>query len=327
MHRTATFILGSSIALTSLAEKVTPFTVADLKALAGRTLVVEMPTEDEAVGRDLNRPDLAWSYELTAVTHASYSAQIEETVRKNWTFNGSIEFKDRASCRELMKAKSPDHMLLLLVSTAPGFVWTHISVAKPHSLALLRTDSDGFHYDKKGKLVIDQLDLSVPLTADYGDPVKRSMGAINYRPADLDFSLYQLHRYVQWNLGREKVGDFADYVKDEIDRNCGRSRGAEVVAQADCFKDADDAAKADTFIGTPVRFASKEEQCAVYDSGTGERTVLFTYAYGELQGYHFLRRVLIDPQTREIIDGHTWGKMSEPPYYTATEFRALGKCD
>lgn len=327
MHRTAAFILSCSFVLAAMGEKVTPFTVDDLKALAGRTLVVEMPTEDEAAGRDLIRPELSPDYERAAVTHASYIQQIEATVRKNWTFNGTIEFKDRAACRELMKAKSPNHVLLLLVTTSPGYIWTHISTAKPHSLALLRTDSDGFHYDKKGVLVIDQLDMSAPLTADYGDPVRHIMGAITYRPADLDFSLYQLHRYLNWNLGRARIETFADYVKDEIDRNCGRSRGVEVVAQINCFKDTDDAAKADTFIGAPVRFASKEEQCAVYDSGTGERTVLFTYAYGELQGWHFLRRVLIDPQTREIIGGHTWGKMSEPSYYTATEFRALRKCD
>ncbi|HPJ53187.1 MAG TPA: DUF2924 domain-containing protein, partial [Flavobacteriales bacterium] len=85
----------------------------ELRALARRTLVVEIPEENP---KEIDRFNKKTAEERTAdyrATLESYRQVIEPAVRATWTFNEEIEFRTTSEILELFKQKSTKHVALM----------------------------------------------------------------------------------------------------------------------------------------------------------------------------------------------------------------------
>jgi hypothetical protein len=315
-----------------LATPGTPdeFTVEQLAAMAGRTLVVELATMEEWFAQlaPTAFQDSSRAGQLAA--HASYLEHIEEAVRTHWTFNANVEFKTRAECFALMDQKSPDHVLLMKADLSKdGFI--SLTDRSYMFEVLLLQRADGSHArNKKGEMTIDRADQIMFLAGRYQRNDKERFGTVVHHRADLAFTLRQFQRCIAWCIARGALTGYRTYVLEQADQNCGRMKDFGLVAQQDNFMGKSTMESCMKSYSGRLRFASHEEIGAIYLEREASEAVLFMLAFSMTEdGRTGIFKVAVDPATDDILEGHRIEKLagSQGPGFAEVDFKTLSECE
>lgn len=325
------YLLVSAQVVLAAPGQIDELTVEQLAAMADRTLVVELPTMEEWYA-DL--PPTALQDTLRArylTAHRSYLENIEEAVRTNWKFNTKVEFKTRAECFELMDKKSTDHVLLM-----KGELWGAGAIAFSESsfstevLVLQRAEASNGR-NKKGEMEIYLADRYMLLAGEYHREDKRGYRtSTTYHKADLAFTLRQFQRCIAWSLAEKTLGGYREYVREQVERNCGRMKDFGLVAQQDNFMGNATLESCMASYTGKLRFASHEEIGALYTAGDAAEAVVFILPFGSLEdGRMSFIKVVVDPSTDDLLEGHRIAKVagSQGPGFAELDFKSMSTCE
>jgi hypothetical protein len=325
------FLLIPAQVVLAVPGKSDEFTVEQLAAMAGRTLVVELATMEEWFAQ---LPPTAFQDSTRAVqlaAHASYLEHIEEAVRMHWTFNKNVEFKTRAECYALMDQKSPDHVLLMKADRSKDG-WISLTDQGYMFEVLLLQRADGAHArNKKGEMTIDRADQVMFLAGKYQRNDKaRFTSTVVHHQADLAFTLRQFQRCITWCIARNALADHRTYALEQAAQNCGRMKDVALVAQQDNFMGKSTKESCTTSYTGRLRFASHEEIGAIYLKGEATEAVVFMLAFSITEdGRASIYKVVVDPATDDILEGHRIEKLagSQGPGFAEVDFKTLSECE
>ena len=316
---------GSAHAQVSASIGASP---ADLKALAKRTLVVELPEPNQQVIAEF--PAKTADAKKTAYENslASYREQIEPAIRKYWTYNKEIEFKTTSEIIELFKEKNPKYVALLKVVLADGggaYAYS-FGLGVP---ALVLTATDGASkVNKNGQMTLTNWDFQAYLAT-----TPTNYGREDYSEASMKFTLLQAQKLLEWNTaaGNKKSENFIKYVKDQSAKNCAKLTSKKLlIAKQDLSKKMSPADAMDSY-GRNLELVDPSELESAYLNGDADKAVLFSVPVGigigtsvivEVTNLIYMR-VAVDPSTDQILGCIP---ASDARGITKTEMTILKKC-
>lgn len=289
----------------------------ELRALAKRTLVVELPEVNSKVieqFKDDGKDNLIGYYEGGL---SNYRAEVEQAIRKYWTYNKDIEFKTTSEIIQLFKDKDPRYVALLKVVLTPEGAYGYTSgVGVP---VMVYTATDGASkVDKRGQLQLTKWDFQIYLAT-------RFLGEM-YSDATWKFSMIQGQQFLAWNTapGRTRSESFIKYMKDQSEKNCGKLAGKQVLMEKNALSDKWTAAQAVDYYGRNLQLVDFSVVESDYLNGDAENAIMVSVPVGT--GISFdqvLARIVVDPSTDQILGCIP---ASDQRGITKTEMSILKKC-
>lgn len=305
---------------------------AELKALARRTLVVELPESNQRVIDHFSKKTAAEKTAAYEASLASYREQIEPAIRANWTFNEHIEFKTTTEIVELFRKKSPKYVALMKVVLADGggAYGYSFGMGVP-ALALTRTDGES-KVTNKGQLWLKEWDFQMYLVTTPTD-----VEAETYSPAGLKFTLTQAQKVLVWNIksGEKKSDSFIKYVKDRTEKNCRELASKKLLIDKDGLDKSVTPDEAKESYGHDMELVDHSELDSIYVNGDAGKAVLFSLPVGTIKGSMIVveitklayMKVVVDPSTNEILSSIVPGiGKTYVEGLTNADLRQLNKC-
>lgn len=316
---------GSAHAQVSASIGASP---AELKALATRTLVVELPEPNQRAIAEFPAKTADAKKAAYENSLASYREQIEPAIRKYWTYNKDIEFKTTSEIIELFKEKNTKYVALLKVVLADGggaYAYS-FGLGVP---ALVLTATDGASkVSKNGLMTLTNWDFQAYLAT-----TPTNYGREDYSEASMKFTLVEAQKLLEWNTaaGNKRSENFIKYVRDQSEKNCSKLSSKKLLmAKQDLSKKMSPAEAMDSY-GRNLELVDPSELESVYLNGDADKAVLFSVPVGIGMGTSVIvevtnliyMRVAVDPSTDKILGCIP---VSEPPGITKTEMSILKKC-
>lgn len=304
----------------------------ELKALARKTLVVELPEPNQKVIDKFSKKTAAEKTAAYEASLASYREQIEPAVRAYWTFNKDIEFKTTSQIVELFKKKSPKYVALMKVVLADGGgAYGYTFGAGVPALVLTRTDGDS-KVTNKGQLWLKEWNFQMYLVT---TPAEDEAEA--YSQAGLKFTLTQAQNVLNWNInGHEKKSkSFIKYVKDQTEKNCPQLASKKLLIDKDGLYKSVDRTEAMDSYGPNMELVEHGVIDSAYLNGDAENAVLFSLPVGTIKSnmilveitYLVFMKVVVDPSTNEILSSIVPGMMKTyVEGLTKADLRQLNQC-
>lgn len=322
--------LGSTVSA-QVAEKIWA-EPAELKALARRILVVELPEENPKVIDGFSKKTAESDIAAYRASLASYRALIEPAVRAHWKYNEQIEFRTTSEIIALFAKKSTKHVAMLKVVLADGMdVNAYTFGLGCPALVLTRTDGDS-KVSKKGQLNLIKHDYQMYLATTASET-----GEEAYSAERLMFTLTQAQKHIDWIIKTGKSQSFVKYCKAMAEANCPKLHGMEMIVPEDgLFKDmTQDEAR--TYYTQPMSFVSHADLDAAYATKAKGKAVLYSLPVGTISGSMIIvtvthlayMKVFVDPVTNEIVNATIPGQMGVPicEGLHKVDLRNLNECD
>ncbi len=316
---------GSAHAQVSASIGASP---AELKALATRTLVVELPEPNQRVIAEFPAKTADAKKAAYENSLAAYREQIEPAIRKYWTYNKEIEFKTTSEVIELFKEKNPKYVALIKVVLADGggaYAYS-FGLGVP---ALVLTATDGASkVNKNGQMTLTNWDFQAYLAT-----TPTNYGREDYSEASMKFTLVEAQKLLEWNTaaGNKRSENFIKYAKDQSEKNCAKLASKKLLmAKQDLSKKMSPADAIDSY-GRNLEVVDPSELESAYMNGDADKAVLFSVPVGvgigtsvfvEVTNLIYMR-VAVDPSTDKIL---ACIPVSEPPGITKTEMTILKRC-
>lgn len=279
----------------------------ELKDLARRILVVELPGEDpkllDALPKHATEKEIAEhraSIESYWASLESYRAMIEPAIREHWKYNEEIEFKTTAEIFELFEKRSTKHVALLKVVLENGMgISRYTTRLGCPAIILARTDGDS-KLTKSGNLLLGKYDYQMYLATTTSET-----GDVSYTPALMKFTLLQAQKHLAWIIKNGKSLSYVKYCKAMAEANCAKLHRLEMVVPEDGMHPGTTQEMARENYPYPMQFLSVPDLEATYTSGTEGNAVLFTLPVaavsGTLKSYLAYLKVFVDPSTNEVV--------------------------
>ena len=303
---------------------------AELKKLANRILVVEMPEENAKVIEDFPKKKAAQKTEAYRASIASYREQIEPAVKAHWKFNEQIEFKTTSEIVQLFKQKSSKHVVLMkvLLMDGGGISAYSFGFGVP-ALMLTRTDGEDNKITKKGEVVIRNHDFQSYLVVS-PDSAERE----GYTPATMKATLVLMQDYLNWNIKNKKSQTFMNYSKEMGKKNCGdlAKRTLLIDKNGGLYKGCTPEEAHSSYAYTLI-LVDRSELESTYMSGDESKAVLFSVPVGTIQGniimtYLAYSKYVLDPVSGEIMTAQNPGiGKSIAEGLMRADLKALSKCE
>ena len=305
----------------------------DLKKLAGRILVVELPEENAKVIEGFPKKRAAQKTEAYRASLAAYRAQIEPAVRAHWKFNEQIEFKTTSEIVGLFKQKSPKYVVLLkaLLLDGGGASYHSFGFGVP-ALVLTRTDGEDNKVTKKGDVSIRNHDFQSYLVVS-PDSAEREV----YSPASMKATLVLMQDYLNWNIKNKKSKTFMVYSKEMGLKNCeSLAKRTLLVDKVSGLYKGCTTEEAHTSYAHQLVLVDRSELESTYLKGDDTKAVLFSVPVGTIKGgllivettYLVFSKLILDPVTGEILAAQNPGLgKSIAEGLMRADLKALSKCE
>jgi len=277
----------------------------ELRALARRTLVVEIPEENP---KEIDRFNKKTAEERTAdyrATLESYRQVIEPAVRATWTFNEEIEFRTTSEILELFKQKSTKHVALMkAVLLNGGPVAANSPATVVPAFVLTRTDGKRHKANPQGVFFFADHDFQSYLV-----PSRVEGDAEYYSEASMKLSLMLCQEYLDWNIKSKKTDTFMKFLKDKAQENCSKVKGRELVVDQDGLHNSTTQEALVEAFGGPITFMPREQMEQAFLAGGSEKAVLFPVPVGAINnaqginaGRYVYSKVVVDPATGNVLN-------------------------
>lgn len=303
---TSAFALLFSCALSAQVSDIINAEPAELKTLAKRTLVVELPEPNQNVIDDFSKKTAASDEAAYRASLESYRQAIEPAVKALWKFNEEIEFKTTTEIVKLFAAKDKKYVALLKVVLPDGMgepgCYT-FGMGVP-ALVLTRTDGDS-KVSKKGELRLRKHDFQSYLVLGPSED-----GTETYTEASMKLTLDLCQKYLDWNIKGKKSQTFMKYLKDEKERNCGLLASKQLMMNKDGLYKKTTEAEISEEYGKKVEFVDRKGLEAAYLSGASDKAVVVSIPVGTIQGSMIVvtvtklvfTKIAVDPSTGNVLN-------------------------
>lgn len=305
---------------------------AELKKLAQRTLVVELPEENQKVIDDFPKKKAEQKTAAYKASLASYREQIEPAIRAHWKFNEQIEFMTTSQIVELFTKKSKQHVVLMkvLLMDGGGISAKSFGFGVP-ALMLTRTDGEDNKITKKGEVLIRKHDFQSYLVVS-----PDSAECEVYTPASMKATLVLMQDYLKWNIKNEKSKTFMAYSKEMAKKNCRTVSQRTLLIDKNGLYKGCTVEEARTSYAHKMLLVERKELEDAYMKGDESQAVLFSVPVGTVQGtmivatitYLAFSKLILDPVTGEILTARNPGMgKSIVEGLMKADLKALSDCD
>jgi len=277
----------------------------EIKAMARKTLVVELPEENAKVIDSFSKKTAAADAAAYRASLASYREQIEPAIRKYWQYNKNIEFKTTSEVVALFEKKSTKYVALLKVVLADGggaYGYT-FGLGVP-AIVLTRTDGDS-KVTKKGQLELRKYDYQMYLVTTPAED-----GTESYSEAGMKFTLTQAQKHMEWIGKSSKSKTYHDYCKEMAKSNCSKLASKDLmVADNGLYKSVDKSEAVESY-GKPIDFAPAADLEKAYLDATPGKAVLISLPIGTVGGSLLVvtivklayMKVVVDTETNTVLN-------------------------
>lgn len=301
-----TFAILLSCGLRAQVSDIINAEPAELKTLAKRTLVVELPEPNQKVIDEFPKKSATADEAAYRASLESYRKAIEPAVKANWKFNTQIEFKTTSEIVKLFAAKDKKYVALLKVVLPDGMgepgCYT-FGMGVP-ALVLTRTDGDS-KVSKKGELRLRKHDFQSYLVLGPSED-----GSETYTEASMKLTLDLCQKYLDWNIKSKKSQTFMKYLKDQKEKNCGKLAAKQLMINKDGLYKKTTEAEIKQEYGKNVEFADLKALEAVYLAGGSDKAVLVSVPVGTISGSMIVvtvtklvyTKIAVDPYTGDVLN-------------------------
>lgn len=303
----ATLIVAASLhAQVSVRINAKP---ADLKSLARRTLVVELPEPNPKVIKGFPKKSAAADEAAYRASLESYRQQIEPAIKAYWKFNEDIEYKTTTEIIQLFEKKSKKYVALMKVVLPDGGGVSGYSFGMGvPALVLTRTDGDS-KVTKKGELDLRNHDFQSYLVLSPSEDGKEI-----FNEASMKLTLLLCQQFLDWNIHNKKSRHFLEYLKDQSEAHCSKLAAKQLMVDKDRLYKKTTPAEISENYGRPVECVDLASLEAAYLEGSPDKAVLFSIPIGTISGgigigplgYSFTRyaysKVVVDASNSEVLN-------------------------
>lgn len=278
----------------------------ELKGLARRTLVVELPEPNPKVIEGFPKKTAAEDEAAYRASLESYRQQIEPAVKAYWKFNENIEYKTTSEIVPLFEKKSKKYVALLKVvlpdgGGEPGCYTFGMGVP---ALVLTRTDGDS-KVSKKGELRLRNHDFQSYLVLS-----PKEDGTEDYTEASMKLTLTLCQNFLDWNIHNKKSETFMDYLKEQSKANCPKLASKQLVVDKDNLYKKTTQAEISENYGHGVEFVDHATLESTYMGGSGDKATLFSIPVGTITGSALVititrlvyTKIIVDPSNSEVLN-------------------------
>ncbi len=330
IHSLSAVLLLSSALHAQVADNINA-EPADLKSLAHKTLVVELPEPNDKVIKDFSKKTAAADEAAYRASLDSYRQRIEPAIKAYWKFNEKIEFKTTSEIVKLFADKSKKYVALLKVVLPDGMgePGCYTFGAGVPAIVLTRTDGDS-KVTKKGELRLRNHDFQSYLVLSPGED-----GTETYSEASMKLTLDLCQHYLDWNIHNKKSQTFMRYLKDRSEANCSKLAAKQLVVDKDGLYKKTTEDEINENYGHKVEFDDHAALEAAYMAGGTDKAVLFSIPVGTISGSMIVvtitklayTKVVVDPSTSEVLNAVVPGMgKSYVEGLLPMDMRALAKC-
>ncbi len=277
----------------------------EIKAMAKKTLVVELPEENDKVIASFSKKTAEADLAAYRASLASYREQIEPAVCKYWSYNKNIEFKKTSEVVALFQKKSTKYVALMKVVLADGggaYVYS-FGLGVP-AIVLTRTDGDS-KVTKKGQLELRKYDYQMYLVTNPFDD-----GTESYSEAGMKFTLTQAQKHMDWIVKSTKSKTYHDYCKAMAKSNCSKLASKDLmVDEAGLYKSVDKSEAVESY-GKAIDFEPAADLQKAYLDATPGKAVLISLPIGTISGTLVVvtitklvyMKVVVDTETNTVLN-------------------------
>lgn len=305
IHLSAFAILLSAV-LSAQVSDIINAEPEELKTLAKRTLVVELPEVNQRVIADFPKKTALADEAAYRASLESYRKAIEPAVKAYWKFNGDIEFKTTSEIVQLFAAKSKKYVALLKVVLPDGMgepgCYT-FGMGVP-ALVLTRTDGES-KVSKKGELRLRKHDFQSYLVLGPSED-----GTETYSEASMKLTLSLCQNYLEWNIKSKKSQTFMKYLKDQKEAHCSKLAARQLMVNKDGLYKKTTEQEIVAEYGKNVEFADVKAMEAAYLAGGSDKAILVSVPVGTVSGSMIVvtvtklvyTKIAVDPLTSTVLN-------------------------
>ncbi len=296
---------------------------ADLKAMAKRTLVVELLEEDpkviEKLSKKKKRPEKLQKYKDFI---ALYNEMIQDAVSKYWTFNENIEYLSAMEVKDIIKAKDKKYVILSYFELGDiDDEWIDRSDLKVPALRYQRAER-----------TLRMPDYKIYLPSSF---VRDGQ---DYLESDFKFAIICMQANIRWIIENNKILHFSKYAEKIAEENCSKLKSMTLLVDSEYLFKTTTESKVRSVYKSDLEFVHAEQLDKTFVSGEMNKAVLFTIPYALLKGSSPGRdsatlvyfKVIVDSETGEILWVHNLSKMGYGENFQSTlikaEFKRMVEC-